>query len=209
MLENYPPDVVYGVGFALVSLLVVARFYAGEHWFNDRARFWNPIRRTAIPLLHRLFQRSDEDLYAETEVGKDERVAVIPMPPRLVLKDLAAEGYQPQPLASLARDWMGRTEVASWARYEGPKPFPGAPEWLRPRQIHVRLFDAHSLAGMDGSPATIVTAHEEATSWRPDQWRDHYTGRTLDVDLGRAIVAEDLGIALEMTTSTTGGQDAS
>lgn len=200
MLENYPPDVVYGAGFALVSLLVLARFYAGAHWFNDQARFWNPIRRTAIPLLHRLFQRSSEDLYAETEISKDERVGVIPKTPDAVLDELAARGYQPHPLASLARDWEGRTEVASWARFEGPKPFPGAPEWLRPRQVHVRLFDPENPApyGLPGkSKETIVTAHEEATSWRPDQWRDHYTGRTMDVDLGRAIVAEDLGVTLE------------
>lgn len=192
MLEELPSDVVYGVGFAIVSLLVLGRLYVGEYWFDDQARFWNPVRRAVIPLLHRLFQRSGEDLYAETEIGKHEHVETVPLTPRNVKQLLAEQGYEPQPLASLARDWNGRTELASWARYEGPKPFPGAPDWLRPRQIHVRLF-----ADADNAMPTIVTAHEEATSWRPDQWRDHYSGRTLDVDLGRAIVAEDLNINLE------------
>lgn len=186
MLEALPDDVVYYGGVAIVSLLVLARHYVGEHYFNDRARFWGPLRRHAIPILHRLFQRHDEDLYAETEVGINEVVDIVDRSPEDILEDFAEAGYEPQPLASFATDWKGRPEVASWARYEGPKPFRGAPNFFRPRQVHVRLFEAD-----DG---TVITAHEEATSWRPDQWRDHYRGETMDVETGVVMVAFDLGL---------------
>ena len=187
MIGALPDDVVFIGGFAIVSLLVLGRLYAGEHLFNDRARFWGPLRRHAIPILHRLFQRHDEDLYAETEIGTDEVVDIVDRSPEDVLEDLGDAGYEPQPLASFARDWLGRPEVASWARYEGPAPFHGAPHFLRPRQVHVRLFETD-----DGG--TVITAHEEATPWRPDQWRDHYRGETLDVETGVVMVAFDLDL---------------
>ncbi|WP_090615508.1 hypothetical protein [Natrinema salaciae] len=184
MIETLPDDVVYYAGVATVSLLVLGRLYVGEHYFNDRARFWGPLRRYAIPILHRLFQRHDEDLYAETEIGTNQVVDIVDDPPETVLEDLANAGYEPQPLASFARDWLGRPEVASWARYEGPAPFHGAPHFLRPRQVHVRLFETDE--------GTMITAHEEATPWRPDQWRDHYRGETMDVETGVVMVAFDL-----------------
>lgn len=185
MIETQP-DAVYLGGVAIVSLLVLGRLHVGEHYFNDRTRFWGPLRRHVIPTLHRLFQRHDENLYAETEISEDELVDVVDRPSEDVLEKLAAAGYEPQPLASFARDWEGRPEIASWARYEGPVPFRGAPHFLRPRQVHVRLFD------IDGQ--TMITAHEEATSWRPDQWRDHYRGETQDVETGVVMAAFDLGL---------------
>lgn len=186
MFDSLPADIVYVGGVAIVSLLVLGRLYIGEHYFNDQARFWAPLRRHAIPLLHRLFQRKDGDLYAETRVRESELVDVVDRPPEDVLEDLAGAGYEPQPLASLATDWTGATEVASWAHYEGPRPFHGAPHFLKPRQVHVRLFPREE--------RTAITAHAEATSWRPDLWQDHYGAVTMDVETGRVMAAYDLGL---------------
>ncbi|WP_265112296.1 hypothetical protein [Halosolutus halophilus] len=186
MFETLSDDVVYWAGVAIVSLLVIGRLYIGEHYFDDQSRFWAPVRRAVIPLLHRLFQQKDDNLYAETEVTEDELVDVVDRRPEAVLEDLAAAGYEPNPLASLATDWTGKTEITSWAHYEGPRPFHGAPHFLKPRQVHVRLFPREE--------GTAITAHEEANPWRPDQWQDHYRGETLDVEHGVAVAAFDLGL---------------
>jgi len=198
------PDIAWLAGAAVVALLVAARAHAGERWFNDRSRFWSPIRRVAIPLLDRTLRNVDEGLYATNRATRAEHVATVDVPPAQVLEDLAEAGYQPQPLAGLKTDWAGRTEIASRARFHGAKPFAGAPEWLRPRQVHVTLFadtvepDMIPVIGeLEEVERTIVTAHEEANPWRPDSWRDHYRGRTLDVDLGRRLAADDLAIELK------------
>lgn len=203
MLDD-PSLPVYLTGGAVVALLVALRIHAGEQYFNDRGRAWWPLRRTLVPALHRLFQSADEGLYAETTISEDELVAVLSLPPEAVLDDLAEAGYEPQPLASFATDWAGRSERASWARYYGPKPVDVAPDWLRPRQIHVRLFVDEDATG---GPVTIVTAHEEATAWRPDLWLDHYRAATLDVELGRQLVAEDLAIDLQDSRDAERNQD--
>jgi len=190
---DLPPDVIYPAGVALVAALAAARLYVPGYWFSEESRFWAPIRRVAVPLLHRLFTNADDELYAETDVGVDERVATLQdVTVDDVLDDLAAAGYQPQPLASFATDWEGRPEAASWARYHGSRLFPGAPEWLRRRQVHVRLFEIP--AANARGPAVIVTAHNEPTSWRPDLWYQHYSGRDVDVDRGVRMAAEDLDI---------------
>lgn len=186
MIEIQSELLIYLAGFAIVLLLVVGRLFVGEHYFNDRGRFWGPIRRAFIPWLHRRFQDVDDYFYAETEVEKDQLVGVVDESPDAVIDELDAAGYEPQPLASLATDWTGRTELASWARYYGSKPFRGAPEFFRPRQVHVRLFER------DGG--TAIVAHEESTPWRPDLWRDHYGAHSLDVERGRELAADDLGL---------------
>ena len=192
MFETLPPEAVYAAGFAFVALLAAGRLYVGEQYFDETARFWAPVRRLFVPALHRAFQRADEDIYAETDVSADELVVALrDVSVDDVRDDLAASGYQPQPLASVATDWFGQPEAASWARYHGPKPFAGAPEWLRPRQVHVRLFEDTRAGAFD----VVVTAHEEANAWRPDLWRDHYRGESFDVERGVAMAAEDLGVA--------------
>ena len=195
-------DAYWLAGAAVVATLVATRLYAGPHLFSDRTRFWGPLRRLAIPTLDRVLRDVDEDLYASNQATREEHVITLDVSPDAVLEDLADAGYQPQPLAGLKTDWEGRTEVASWARYRGPKPFPGAPEWLRPRQVHVTLFtfvdepDMIPVIGeFDDVEQTIVTAHEEANPWRPDQWREHYRAVGQDIALGRRLAAEDLGVA--------------
>ena len=192
MFDTLPPEAVYAAGFAFVLLLAAGRIYVGEQYFDENARFWAPARRLFVPALHRAFQRADEDAFAETDVSADELVVALnDVSVDDVRDDLAEAGYQPQPLASLATDWFGQRESASWARYHGPKPFAGAPEWLRPRQVHVRLFEDP----LDEVVDVTVTAHEESNPWRPDLWRDHYRGESFDVERGVAMAAEDLGVA--------------
>jgi hypothetical protein len=193
MIDQLSPDVIYVGGVALVATLVAARLYAPGDWFSEDSRFWAPVRRLAVPLLHRVFTNADGDLYAETDVGVDERVATLQgVTVDDVLDDLAAAGYRPQPLASFASDWAARPEAASWARYHGSKLYPGAPEWLRRRQVHVRLFEIPAATAR--GPAVIVTAHEEPTSWRPDLWRAHYSGRDVSIERGVRMAAKDLDI---------------
>jgi len=190
---DLPPDLVYVAGVALVTTIVAARLYVPGYWFSPESRFWAPVRRLAVPLLHRVFSQADDELYAETDVGVDERVATLQdVTVDDVLDDLAAAGYRPQPLASFATDWAGRHEAASWARYHGSKLFPGAPEWLRRRQVHIRLFEIPATAS--NGPAVIVTSHEEPNPWRPDLWRAHYSGRDVDVERGVRMAAKDLDI---------------
>lgn len=187
MIED--PDWLWWAGAAVVVVLVTARSYAGPAWFGPSARHWQPLRRLAVPLLHRLSQAYvGEEWYAETHTAEREHVATLHLTVEALLEDLVDAGYEPQPLASVATDWTGETEAASWVRYHGPKPFPGAPEWLRDRQVHVRLFERP-----DG---VAIAAHEESTPWRPDLWRDHYRGETLDVERGRQLAAADLGIRI-------------
>jgi hypothetical protein len=193
MIDTLHPDAVYIAGVVLVTMLAAARLYAPGDWFSEGSRFWAPARRLVVPLLHRLFSDADGELYAETDVSRAERVATLQdVTVDDVLNDLAAAGYRPQPLASFATDWEGRPEAASWARYHGSKPFPGAPEWLRRRQVHVRLFKVPATAS--GGPAVVIAAHEEPTSWRPDLWRAHYSGRDVSIERGVRMAAEDLDL---------------
>lgn len=190
MIED--PDWLWWAVAAVVAVLVAARAYAGPAWFGPGARHWQPLRRVLVPLLHRLAQAYvGEEWYAETHTAEREHVATLALDADDVLEDLAAAGYEPQPLASVATDWTGEMEAASWARYHGPKPVPGAPYWLRDRQVHVRLFER-----ADG---VAICAHEESNPWRPDLWRDHYRGETLHVERGRQLVAEDLDIRITST----------
>ena len=191
MLETLPDDVVYWGGVAIVTLLVLGRVYVGEHNFNDRGRFWRPLRKRLIPWLHAFFQRASDDLYAETEMRPEEYVGTIDEPWRDVRDQLLEAGHTYNPLASLATDPDGNLEKASLSWYHGEKPFPGAPKFLKPRQVHARVF------AIDDS-TTAVYAHEEATSWRPDLWKDHYRGESMDVELGVAITAYDLGLQDEI-----------
>lgn len=201
-LEDVPQEYWLYAGAAIVLFAIVAwRYRTGRRWFGrDTAATWQLLRRTAIPLLGRAARRLDplvgEEVYARTTVGTDEHVATVTADLDQLLDDLAAAGYEPQPLASLATDWAGRTEAASWARYYGPKPWSGAPAWLSERQVHVRLFQIEQRR-------VAITAHEEANPWRPDQWADHYRAETMDVELGRRLAAEDLDVRLRAASDDT------
>ncbi len=177
MFDLLPADQTWIVGAAVVAVLVAARLYAGPGPFGrdvDRIT-WQPLRRALVPIIHRLARRfAGADWYAESRVHEHEHVASVGLEPESILDVLSEAGSEPQPLASVATDWTGRTEVASWARYHGPKPFPGAPDWLRKRQDHVRLFEREPFP--DGTPRTAITAHAEVNPWRFWGWRKHYRG---------------------------------
>ncbi|UHQ96485.1 hypothetical protein [Natrinema halophilum] len=181
-------DNIYAIVTAAIVMIGIARAYYGPE-FNEVP--WQPLRRVFIPLAHTIAKRSlGEDFYAAYEVSPAEHVSTLNIKPEVVIKDLEEAGYVVEPLAGLKTDWNGNTEVASYARHRGSKPFPGAPEWLRRRQVHVTLFPAPS-------GGTIVTAHEEYNSWRPDLAEQHYRGVTQDIQKGRLLAASDLGIAIE------------
>lgn len=186
-------DPVWLLGFAVVLLLALGRFYYGPLLFGSDARHWQPFRLAAVPIIDALARRygGADFNYAETEVYPSEYVTTFTAGAMDLLDRLAAAGYEPQPLASLATDWTGTTEAASWARYMGPKPFPGAPDWLRPMQVHARLFPRPAL---DGTPRMALTAHYEPNPWRPDTWRGHYRGIGKDAEKGVSTVAGDLGV---------------
>ena len=180
-------DLRYLAGFVVVAALVAARLYYGGERFNRIA--WQPIRVFALPLLDKLAKRSlGDDWFAVYDVDDDELVAIINVPPEYIVEDLEAAGFIPEPLAALKADWTGRTEVASYAYHHGPKPFPGAPEWLRERQVHVTLFERGE------GRSTAITAHDEFNSWRPDLWEAHYNGIDYRIEEGVERTAELLGL---------------
>lgn len=179
---------IYEIAGAAIAAIGIARFYYGPEF---REIPWQPLRRVFIPIAHGIAKRSlGEDFYAAYEVKPKEHVATLEVDPEDVIEDLEAAGFVTEPLAGLKTDWNGNTEVASYALHRGPRPFPGAPEWLRRRQVHVTLFPAPR-------GGTIITAHEELNSWRPDLSERHYRGETMDVQKGRELAAVALGIDLE------------
>ena len=186
MIETYAFELA-GIGLAgfAVGALAGARLYYGPQ-FSEVP--WVPLRRAVIPVAHRIAQRQlGDDFYAVYDVGREEHVITLELSVEDAVDDLEIAGYLPEPLAAFKTDWNGNTEAASYARHIGSKPFPGAPEWLRERQIHVTLFDAP-----DGG--TIVTAHEEWNSWRWDKAEAHYRGETMDIEKGVALAAKDLDV---------------
>lgn len=175
MIDTVTTDPMWAVGFAAVALLVIGRLYLGPERFNRVA--WGPLRRTLLPVLDRVAKHAvGEEWYTAYDVNEDELVAVVDIPPDAVVSDLEAAGFIPEPLAAVKTDWTGRTEAASYAYHHGPKPFPGAPEWLRDRQVHVTLFERD-----DG---TAITAHDEYNSWVPWLWREHYRGIGYEIEAG-------------------------
>jgi len=188
------PSAEWLAGAAVVLTLVLLRARFGP----ITSVRWQPLRRLLLPLMNAVAKRYlGEDWYATSTRSKREHVATVPIQPHEVLDDLEAAGYEPQPLASLSEDWTGREEQASWCRYYGPKPFPAAPEWLRERQVHVRLFCRGGYC-----TETAITAHAETNPWRFDRWRDHYQSRSLDLQEGRELLAADLGIDIEPQSDT-------
>ena len=165
---------------ALVVALGLLRTYAGPRLLSlQYVAFWGAARRTFMPLVDRIAKRS-VGVPAENHAPIEEWVADSSLSPAEVARRLDAvtdRRVEVSVLSGLKTDWQGNVEVASVVAYSGSKPWPGAPFWLRPAQIHVTMFDA------DG--ATRVTAHYEANSWRPDKWRDHlWKGETFDAERG-------------------------
>lgn len=180
---------IYELAGVAIAAAGAVRFYYGPQKFREVP--WQPLRRVFIPIAHKVAERSlGAEYYAAYQVSRGEHAATLETDPEAVIEDLEAAGYVPEPLAAFKKNWNGHGEIASYARHRGPKPFPGAPEWLRERQVHVTLFE-HPAGG------TIVTSHYEYNSWRFDLAEKHHQGVDMDVQLGRKLAAADLGIELE------------
>jgi len=191
------PRLPGGTEWAIVAgvvVLVYVRVQADERWFGPSARFWFPLRRYVGLPLDRLLE-SVPMLYAKTSVYEKELVATVEWSVEETNDALAAAGYEPQPLASVAVDWLGRLERSSWVRYYGPKPLEGflpqrllapLPEWTRRRQIHARPF------AFDEDGPTSITAHDEFNPWRPMLALPHMLGITWNAEGGVEAVDEEL-----------------
>lgn len=198
MIEPIEPY-IYVLAAVAVASLGLLRFYAGDSFYDVA---WQPIRNLAVPLIHIFAERKlGDDYYAKYDVGEKEHVATLEAHYTDVLEDLESAGYVVEPLAALKTDWNGNEEVASYALHYGDKLFPGAPTWLKERQVHVTLFPRGDANG------TIVTAHDEYNSWRPDLVEEHYSGESMNIGLGVRLAAKDLGIEAQLAPSE--GDDAS
>ena len=168
-----------------VALIGAARLWFGDTIFHVRwIKLWNAVRRAKVPAINTyvLGNLVPFDFEIENTAHADEFVGVS----RKSQKDIAmsiAEVCDPEVplLAGLKTDWEGRKEVGTDVNYYGPKPFPSAPDWLRPRQVHRTYFQAR---GPDGRLYTVVTAHDEANSYRPDKWADHLFKKTFSAKEG-------------------------
>lgn len=169
---------------ALVATLVTLRVVAGPAVLSlRRVTLWGTARRLYMPVVDRAAKRV-AGISAENYASRAEHVGDYPLTTQEAanrIQDHSARAFEVSVLSGLKTDWGGNTEVASIVGYHGPRPFPGAPDWLRPKQVHVFMFRVEA--------GTRVCAHEEATSWRPDLWRDHLRkGDSFDAEAGVAEV---------------------
>lgn len=186
MLEHIP-DALLEMEVAVplaVTIIVLSRLFFGGTLFHVRwINAWNVIRRIKVPALNTYILGNvvPFDFEIENEVYEDEYVGVSPMDPKEIEMKMADSVDSEVPLlAGFKTDWGGRTEIATAVSYHGPRPWPGAPNWLRPRQTHRTYFRVLD----DGGYKTLITAHEEANSYRPDKWSDHLFKKTFSAEEG-------------------------
>jgi hypothetical protein len=177
---------VGAAAITLVTLLVAIRLYNDAHFLEPRyLAAWGIARRLGMPVIDQLAKRS-VGVSAENDAHRSEWVGDVDATPNEVRDALIAqssERWEVSVLSGLKTDWRGNTEVASLVCYHGDLPHPSAPDWLRDQQTHVFLFNT------DGDKDTRICAHNEANSWRPDQWRDHlYKGESFSPGAGVARV---------------------
>lgn len=155
----------------VVLVAVFARVYFGGVIFHPRyVKVWNVVRRLLVPIIDRVVS-ARLGISVENEAYREELVGYVDLtPPELARRlDQVAEPEVPL-LAGLKTDWEGNTESGTLTVYHGPRPWPGAPRWLRPRQTHMTTFDVQTASGTFQSR---LTAHDEANSYRPDKWVSH------------------------------------
>ena len=186
MFEQLPDalmDMEVAVPLA-VTIILVARFVFGGTLFHVRwIDSWNVIRRVKVPLISQyvLGNLVPFDFEIENSAHKEEFVAVSQLDPKEIELRMAESIDSEVPLlAGLKTDWKDREEVATAVSYHGPRPWPGAPNWLRPRQTHRTYFRVRDGGGW----YTMITAHEEANSYRPDKWKDHLFKGTFSASEG-------------------------
>jgi hypothetical protein len=175
---------VGAAAITVVTLLVAVRLYNGSHFLQPRyLAAWGIARRLGMPVIDQLAKRSI-GISAENRAYQSEWVGDVDATPNEIRDALMAqssERWEVSVLSGLKTDWNDNVEVASLVCYYGALPHPSAPDWLRDEQTHVFLFNT------DGK--TRICAHNEANSWRPDQWRDHlFKGASFNPAAGVARV---------------------
>ena len=179
MIDQLPTTLdVRTVAPLVVVVGILIRLYAGSTVFHPRyTALWNVARRLGVPLLNRValarfgVDIENRSVEAEYVATVDESVVDV-----VTALDTVADVEVPL-LAGYKTDWEGRKETGTVVVYHGERWFPTAPDWLRDRQTHLTFF-------RDADGRTVVTAHEEANSFRPDQWADHLFGRTMSREKG-------------------------
>lgn len=167
---------------AVLTVLVgvFVRFYFGQTLFHPRyVKMWNSVRRFGVPILNQVAKRVVGVDPLENRTYENQYVTVVE---GYTVKELSRKFNQVRDfevplLAGFKTDWEGRPEIGTLVAYHGDKMYPGAPNWLRDRQLHVTFF-RHESGGI------IVTAHEEANSYRPDMWRDHLFEGSFNIEKG-------------------------
>lgn len=161
---------------AVVSIVLLTRIYFGSVILSPRyAKFWNILRRILVPMIETLAaSRLPTSPSLTQTVDKDAFVATT----ELNVVDLATRladvrEVEVPLLAGYKTDWSGRKEDGTLVWYYGSKPWPTAPNWLRPYQVHVTIFE------------DTITAHREANPWCPWKWTDHlFKGSSHSVEDG-------------------------
>lgn len=165
----------------VVMVGMFVRFYFGDTLFHPRyVRVWNGVRRFGVPVLNTLSERYVGIDELENRTYSDQYVTTIDgdvSMMRVALEFNQVRNFEVPLLAGFKTDWEGREEIGTLVAYHGAKLFPGCPHWLRSRQLHVTFF-------RDKNNDIVVTAHEEANSYRPDLWKDHLMEQSFDDDKG-------------------------
>lgn len=191
---------------AAVLVGVAIRVYYGSAVFHPRwTALWNAVRRVLVPLIQHTVNRvTPIKISVENRAFRREFAGTVDQSPRdLALAVNTVRECEVPLLSGLKTDWHDRPETGTFVWYRGPRPG-GLPRWLRKYQIHVTCFESPS-------GATVVTAHYEANSYRPDMWADHLLkGDTFSADRGVRLAREairDAGVSLSAGESVTETDD--
>lgn len=200
-------------------VLAVGLYYMlGSRFLGPDDQFWRPVRRTTLPALDRVFERTFGG-FAAGPVTHDEHAAEVYMTPERFGKELAAAGADRNPAAALKTDPEGkRLEYASWAfRDVSSADFDALLERLGPvggavdgRQLRAALDAVEAVPGLGDVVETVeaiaarrqvhitlfvtvdghtdVFVHEEANSLNPFTAQDHYRAESMNVELGVCAV---------------------
>lgn len=187
--EALSGDVSLAVASLMVVLVgVIIRVWYGSAVFHPRwTGLWSRARRLLVPLAQHTINRFlPISISVENNALKSEYVGIVSQPPRdLALAVDQVREVEVPLLAGLKTDWRDVPESGTFVWYLGPRPA-GSPRWLRKYQVHVTCFPADS-------GDTIVTAHYEANSYRPDMWADHLLkGESHDRERGTTLTREAL-----------------
>lgn len=168
LLISYPHIVAAGV---VIVLLSTRYFFPGAF----HAVPWRVVRRILYPYLQRRINKEWGE-FPSGDMPEEQHLATVDKSPVEVQTTLEDAGYVEEPLAAVRADWTERQEYASLAKHYGPKLFPGAPTWLKERQVHLRLYPR------DNGTKTAIVGHDEYNSWRPDLVKEHLTDETLNIE---------------------------